>query len=260
MSNEVVVRDDALAGWSTGPRRPSTRRCARRWTSARREVRMPDSGSRRSPTLTAPATSPYHQESPQVIRRRRVIVVGHAGRRHRPCSASRSPARRAATRSTCSAAVLAAVWLVGGLLSGPVHLGYGRGQSARSGLAAGRRAGLRGLRRRRRGGELDPGAAPRGRRRHQPRRHRLAGAHRRASRSSTASARRSSSAARSTARSGCAARRCGRRSVYVAATAASGNVMLVFAAALMGTVFALRAAGHPRHPRLVDHPRHLVDA
>ena len=33
-----------------------------------------------------------------------------------------------------------------------------------------------------------------------------------------------------------------------------------FAAALMGTVFALRTPRHPRHPRVDHHPRRLVDA
>ncbi len=75
--------------------------------------------------LLAPAKSPYHQEAPPIQRRRRLIVavtlVGGA-----------VLLGFALTRPDGSdsfdvlAAVLAGVWLVGGLLSGPVHLGRGR--------------------------------------------------------------------------------------------------------------------------------------
>ncbi len=93
--------------------------------SAKPKVRMLDGLARGLTTLTAPATSPYHQESPQVIRRRRAVaaftlVVGT------------TLLGFALTRPQGSdafyvlGAVLAAVWLVGGLVSGPVHLGHGR--------------------------------------------------------------------------------------------------------------------------------------
>lgn len=86
--------------------------------------RIPDRLAQRFGPLLAPASGPYHQESPQ-IRRRRVVVVGVT------LVVGTVLLGFALTRPQGShsfyvlAAVLAGVWLVGGLLSGPVHLGRG---------------------------------------------------------------------------------------------------------------------------------------
>jgi membrane protease YdiL (CAAX protease family) len=75
--------------------------------------------------FAAPATSPYHQEPPQVVRRRRIIaavtlVVGTA------LLGVALTRPQGSSAFYVLAAVLAGVWLLGGLLSGPVHLGRGR--------------------------------------------------------------------------------------------------------------------------------------
>jgi uncharacterized protein len=83
--------------------------------------RLPD----RLVALVAPATSAYHEESPRVIRRRRIIaavtlVVGTT-------LLGLALTRPQGSQSfNVLAAVLAGVWLIGGLISGPVHLGRGR--------------------------------------------------------------------------------------------------------------------------------------
>ena len=73
----------------------------------------------------APAATPYHQESPEVIRRRRVIalVTLIVGITLLGIALTRP---QGSTAFYVLAAVLAGVWLFGGLLSGPVHLGRGR--------------------------------------------------------------------------------------------------------------------------------------
>ncbi|HEX4017448.1 MAG TPA: type II CAAX endopeptidase family protein [Frankiaceae bacterium] len=87
--------------------------------------RVPDRLLERLGPILAPADSPYHEETPRIQRRRRFIVtttlVGGA-----------VLLGFALTRPQGSdafyvlAGILAGVWLVGGLLSGPVHLGRGR--------------------------------------------------------------------------------------------------------------------------------------
>jgi membrane protease YdiL (CAAX protease family) len=88
--------------------------------------RIPDRLAQRLGPLLAPASSPYHQETPQVQRRRRIVVtvtlvvgtvlLGFALTRP-----------QGSQSFYVLAGVLAAAWLVGGLLSGPVHLGRGSG-------------------------------------------------------------------------------------------------------------------------------------
>ncbi len=77
-------------------------------------------------TLLTPAESPYHQESEAVKRRRRMVVVATLviGAVLLGVALSRPVGGRA---FTVLAAILAVVWLAGGLLSGPLHLGR-RGQ------------------------------------------------------------------------------------------------------------------------------------
>jgi uncharacterized protein len=85
---------------------------------------IPDRLVQRFGPLLAPASSPYHQETSQVRRRRRVFVAA-------TLVIGTVLLGFALTRPQGShsfyvlAAVLAGVWLVGGLLSGPVHLGRG---------------------------------------------------------------------------------------------------------------------------------------
>lgn len=72
--------------------------------------------------LLAPAASPFHQESEAVQRRRRIVVVATlvVGAVLLGLALTRPVGSRA---FTILAAVLALVWLAGGLLSGPLHLG-----------------------------------------------------------------------------------------------------------------------------------------
>jgi hypothetical protein len=89
---------------------------------------IPDRLLERFGPLLAPASSPYHQETEQVRRRRRVIVtVTLVGGAVLLGFALTRP--QGSDSFYVLAGVLAAVWLVGGLLSGPVHLG--RGSSGR---------------------------------------------------------------------------------------------------------------------------------
>lgn len=83
--------------------------------------RLPD----RLVQLLAAASSPYHEETPRVIRRRRIIaaVTLVVGTTLLGLALTRPQGSRA---FNVLAAVLAGVWLVGGLISGPVHLGRGR--------------------------------------------------------------------------------------------------------------------------------------
>jgi hypothetical protein len=83
--------------------------------------RLPSRVSR----LLAPASSPYHEETPQIIRRRRIIagITLVVGVTLLGIALTRP---QGSTAFYVLAAVLAGVWLVGGLLSGPVHLGRGR--------------------------------------------------------------------------------------------------------------------------------------
>ncbi len=92
--------------------------------SARARVlssRLPD----RLTQLLAPASSPYHQEAPPVIRRRRIVAVVTlvVGTTLLGFALTRP---QGSTAFDVLAAVLAGVWLLGGLISGPVHLGRGR--------------------------------------------------------------------------------------------------------------------------------------
>ena len=83
--------------------------------------RLPDRVSQ----LLAPAAGPHHPETPQIIRRRRAVAVV-------TLVVGTTLLGFALTRPVGSdafyvlGAVLAGVWLVGGLLSGPAHLGRGR--------------------------------------------------------------------------------------------------------------------------------------
>ncbi len=83
--------------------------------------RVPD----RIVQILAPASTPYHQETPQVRLRRRIVVVVTlaVGTALLGVALTRPPGSDA---FYVLAAVLAGVWLLGGLLSGPVHLGRGR--------------------------------------------------------------------------------------------------------------------------------------
>jgi len=79
--------------------------------------------------VLAPAPGPYHQESSEVQRRRRLVVVATliVGTVLLGFALTR-PA--GSTTFYVLAAVLAAVWLVGGWVSGPLHLGSRPGRRA----------------------------------------------------------------------------------------------------------------------------------
>lgn len=87
--------------------------------------RIPDRLAGRFGPLLAPASTPYHQETEQVRRRRQVavavvLVIGAVLLGF----ALNQP--QGSASFYVLAGVLAGVWLVGGLISGPVHLGRGR--------------------------------------------------------------------------------------------------------------------------------------
>jgi uncharacterized protein len=83
---------------------------------------IPDWLRSRVTALLAPAPSPFHRETAAVQRRRRVVVVATlvGGTVLLGFALTRAPG---STAFYVLAAVLAAVWLVGGFVSGPLHLG-----------------------------------------------------------------------------------------------------------------------------------------
>ncbi len=85
-------------------------------------MRLPSQLAPRVLDLVGPASAPYHPESDRVRRRRRLIVGATlvVGTVLLGLALTR-PA--GSTAFYVLAAVLAAVWLAGGLLSGPLHLG-----------------------------------------------------------------------------------------------------------------------------------------
>jgi uncharacterized protein len=82
----------------------------------------PDWLRSRVTALLAPAPSPFHRETAEVQRRRRVVVVATlaVGTVLLGFALTRTPG---STEFYVLAAVLAAVWLIGGFVSGPLHLG-----------------------------------------------------------------------------------------------------------------------------------------
>ncbi len=85
-------------------------------------LQTPDWLSSRLSALLAPAPGPYHHETADVQHRRRVVVVATllVGTVLLGFALTREPG---STAFYVLAAVLAAVWLIGGFASGPLHLG-----------------------------------------------------------------------------------------------------------------------------------------
>ena len=198
--------------------------------------------------------------------RRGVPPPPHRGRASRwssarRCWASRSrpiPATRCSTRSSASVAV---VWVVGGVVSGPLHLGYipFRGTLRRPARHpdAARAGGRGGVRARRAGGAPDRAVAGVHRAR--------AGARPAGQPALVTVLTLGNGAAEEVFFRGALFAAIGRRHpvlistvIYALVTIATGNPMLVFAAVIMGVLFGLQRRASGGHPGLDADPPHLV--